>query len=157
MTPLLGGMMLVLDISLVSYMAVDFLTIALSSAESEREDDHPIARSPKTLLSPVRSTLEQDRCIHLSSSTCLTTRTGEMWFTGCYASYIENYFISVSSRPFRDIWLQLPYCDISPSLTLDNILLIDGWSTRHWNSSINRSRHTDRSSRSMTIPAPPLA
>ena len=50
MTPLLGGKMLVLSISLVSYMAVDFLTIALSSAETEREDDHSIARSPKTLF-----------------------------------------------------------------------------------------------------------
>ena len=29
---------------------------------------------------------------------------------------------------------------------------IDGWSTRHWNSSIDRSRHADRSSRSMAIP-----
>ena len=51
MTPLLGGEMLVLGISLVSYnMAVDFLTIASSSAETKREDDHSIARSPKILF-----------------------------------------------------------------------------------------------------------
>src|ERR1700719_279005 len=36
--------------SLIHNMAVDFLTIASSSAETEREDDHSIARSPKTLF-----------------------------------------------------------------------------------------------------------
>ena len=52
MTPLLGGEMFVLASlsSLIHNMAVDFLTIALSSAETEREDDHSIARSPKTLF-----------------------------------------------------------------------------------------------------------
>ena len=36
--------------SLIHNMAVDFLRIASSSAGTEREDDHSIARSPKTLF-----------------------------------------------------------------------------------------------------------
>ena len=64
-------------------MAVDFLTIASSSAETEREDDHSIARSPKTLFVAIDLGARSVYTNHLSSSTCLTTRTGEMWFTGC--------------------------------------------------------------------------
>ena len=58
MTPLLGGKMLVLGISLVSYMAVDFLTIALSSAETEREDDHTLRGRLKHSLFPKPSAFD---------------------------------------------------------------------------------------------------